>query len=339
MAAIADLDTGRAATAAAGIPGARALEVPALLADPDIDVVLNLTIPAAHAEIALGGHRERQACVRREAARGRSGERAAGDRMPRPPPASASAPHPTPCSAPEPRPRARSSTRAASAGRSPRPRSWRRPARSRGTRTPTSTSCPAAVRSWTWAPTTSPRSCTCWVRSTAVVGSASRLRSERVIGSGSASGRAHPGRGRHARVRHPRACERGAVDAHDELRQRQDQCRADRDPRRDRVALGSRPEHVLGRRLVLRARIDASGSRSATAAGYVDAARGIGLLDMLAAPNDADVRASGRLALHTLEVMTAVLDSARTGARVTLDTTVERPPLVPLGCSSTCGEL
>ncbi len=66
-------------------------------------------------------------------------------------------------------------------------------------------------------------------------------------------------------------------------------------------------------------------------AGYVDAARGIGLLDMLAAQSEADVRASGRLALHTLEVMTAVLASARTGARVTLETTVERPPLVPLG--------
>ena len=66
-------------------------------------------------------------------------------------------------------------------------------------------------------------------------------------------------------------------------------------------------------------------------AGYVDAARGIGLLDMLAARSDAEVRASGRLALHALEVMTAVLESARTGARVTLESTVERPALVPLG--------
>ena len=53
VAAIADLDMDRAASVASGIPGARALEVPALLADPDIDVVLNLTIPAAHADIAL----------------------------------------------------------------------------------------------------------------------------------------------------------------------------------------------------------------------------------------------------------------------------------------------
>ena len=60
---------------------------------------------------------------------------------------------------------------------------------------------------------------------------------------------------------------------------------------------------------------------------------------MLAAPTEADVRASGRLALHTLEVMTAVLESARTGARVTLDTTVERPPLVPLGSSFELTEL
>jgi hypothetical protein len=74
-------------------------------------------------------------------------------------------------------------------------------------------------------------------------------------------------------------------------------------------------------------------------AGYVDAARGIGLLDMLAAPTDEEMRASGRLALHTLEVMTAVLESARAGTRLTLETTVERPPLVPLGSSFALTEL
>ncbi|MER3485877.1 MAG: oxidoreductase, partial [Chloroflexota bacterium] len=35
----------------------RALPVEALLADPEIDLVLNLTIPAAHAEIALAAVR------------------------------------------------------------------------------------------------------------------------------------------------------------------------------------------------------------------------------------------------------------------------------------------
>ena len=52
LAAVADLDVARAASVA-GTQGTRALSVDALLVDPDIDVVLNLTIPAAHAEIAL----------------------------------------------------------------------------------------------------------------------------------------------------------------------------------------------------------------------------------------------------------------------------------------------
>ena len=50
--AIADMDATRAATVAEA-QGARALTVDELIADPEIDLVLNLTIPAAHAEIAL----------------------------------------------------------------------------------------------------------------------------------------------------------------------------------------------------------------------------------------------------------------------------------------------
>jgi predicted dehydrogenase len=51
LVAVADLDRDRAATVAAA-HGVRALEVDELLADPEIDVVLNLTIPAAHVELA-----------------------------------------------------------------------------------------------------------------------------------------------------------------------------------------------------------------------------------------------------------------------------------------------
>jgi predicted dehydrogenase len=50
--AIADLDADRAAAAAAGVPGARALKPEELFAAEDVDLVLNLTIPAAHAEVA-----------------------------------------------------------------------------------------------------------------------------------------------------------------------------------------------------------------------------------------------------------------------------------------------
>jgi len=52
LVAVADLDVDRAA-AAARSQGVESLTVDALLADPRIDVVLNLTIPAAHTEIAL----------------------------------------------------------------------------------------------------------------------------------------------------------------------------------------------------------------------------------------------------------------------------------------------
>ena len=50
--AVADLDRARAASVAERL-GVRALTVDELLADDRVDVVLNLTIPAAHAEIAL----------------------------------------------------------------------------------------------------------------------------------------------------------------------------------------------------------------------------------------------------------------------------------------------
>ncbi len=53
LVAVADLDSERALAVAAAHPGVRALSVDELLGAVDVDIVLNLTIPAAHAEIAL----------------------------------------------------------------------------------------------------------------------------------------------------------------------------------------------------------------------------------------------------------------------------------------------
>ncbi|RKS80206.1 putative dehydrogenase [Motilibacter peucedani] len=50
--AVADLDADRARAAVAEHPGARACTVEELLAADDVDLVLNLTIPAAHASVA-----------------------------------------------------------------------------------------------------------------------------------------------------------------------------------------------------------------------------------------------------------------------------------------------
>ena len=52
--ACADLDLSRAKAKAEQHAVSRAYEVSALLADPEIDIVINLTVPKAHAEIAVG---------------------------------------------------------------------------------------------------------------------------------------------------------------------------------------------------------------------------------------------------------------------------------------------
>ena len=62
-------------------------------------------------------------------------------------------------------------------------------------------------------------------------------------------------------------------------------------------------------------------------AGYADSGRGVGLLEFIrSAPGPS--RASGELALHVLEIMHAIHDSG--GERRSIASTVEPPPLVPL---------
>lgn len=51
--AVADLDTARAELLAAEHPSARAMSLHELVSSPDVDLVLNLTTPAAHAVVAL----------------------------------------------------------------------------------------------------------------------------------------------------------------------------------------------------------------------------------------------------------------------------------------------
>ena len=53
LVALADLAPERAVALAERVPGARALSIDDLLVDPDVQLVINLTIPAAHAEVSL----------------------------------------------------------------------------------------------------------------------------------------------------------------------------------------------------------------------------------------------------------------------------------------------
>lgn len=69
-----------------------------------------------------------------------------------------------------------------------------------------------------------------------------------------------------------------------------------------------------------------------TLAGYADAGRGCGLADMARAiATDRAHRASGELAFHVLEIMDAIVRSGEAHQLVTLSSTVERPAIVPLG--------
>jgi predicted dehydrogenase len=68
-----------------------------------------------------------------------------------------------------------------------------------------------------------------------------------------------------------------------------------------------------------------------TLAGYPDAARGYGLADMARAiATDRPHRASGELAFHVLEIMDAVVRSGESGETIALSSTVERPAAVAL---------
>lgn len=73
-------------------------------------------------------------------------------------------------------------------------------------------------------------------------------------------------------------------------------------------------------------------------AGYVDAARGYGVADMARAIVAGRPHlASGEVARHVLEVMTCLLESARAGSSRELTTSCERPAPVPLGALPQAG--
>ena len=65
-------------------------------------------------------------------------------------------------------------------------------------------------------------------------------------------------------------------------------------------------------------------------AGYVDASRGVGLIDFMAASAGRPARASGEFALHVLDIMTTLLRSADLGRALQLSTSAVVPALVPL---------
>lgn len=72
-------------------------------------------------------------------------------------------------------------------------------------------------------------------------------------------------------------------------------------------------------------------STADVAGGYANSSRGFGLADMARAIRDGGPhRANGDLAYHVLDIMESLLDSAASGSLVEVESTVERPVAVPL---------
>lgn len=65
-------------------------------------------------------------------------------------------------------------------------------------------------------------------------------------------------------------------------------------------------------------------------AGYRDAGRGVGVADLAATPPGVPARANGDVAYHVLDIMTSLLAAAAAGGTVAVESTCERPAAVPL---------
>jgi predicted dehydrogenase len=326
--AVADLDTARSAAAAAGLEHAEALAVDRLLSSDDVDAVLNLTIPAAHTDIDLAAvgngksvYSEKPLAVTfGDAERVMAAAAAAGVGVGCAPDTVLGTGTQTARAAIDAghigRPVAATATMVTPGHERwhPEPDFYYRPGGG-----PLLDMGPYYISSLVHL--LGP------VR--AVVGAGSRLRGERVIGSG------------------PRAGERIAVEVDSHVTgilEHESGALSTITTTFDGVATNSVPIEVHGESGTLAVPdpnrfggeprlFELGGSDWVSlppSAGYVDGARGVGLLDFLTATDDRPARAGGDVALHVLEVMTAVLRSAAEGHRIALTTTVARPTPVPL---------
>ena len=326
--AVADLDASRSAAVAAELPGARAMSVEELLSSSDVDTVLNLTVPAAHAEIALGaiGHGKHV-----------YGEKPLAADLPAAHAvleAAAQAGVGVGCAPDTVLGTGIQTARAAvSAGSIGRPQFA------------SAVMVTAGHERWHPHPDfyyaagggplldMGPYYLTSLIHLLgpvrAVIGATSRLRSERVIGSG------------------PRAGERipVAVDSHVAgVLEHVNGTLTTITTSFDGVAATAVPIEVHGDGGTLavpdpnhfdgEVRLFELGGTQwhplPASAGYVDGARGLGLLDFITADRLRAPRANGDLALHVLETMSALLRSAAEGRRIELTTSAEPPAVVPL---------
>lgn len=334
--AVADLDRARAEAVAATIPGATALPVEALVAHPDVDVVLNLTIPAAHAEIALAAIAEGKDVYGEKPL---AADLAAAEEVMA---AAARAGVRVGCAPDTVLGTGIQTARAAIDGGL-----IGRPAAASAVMVTSGHEAWHANPDFYYKPGGGPLldmgpyyvsaliHLLGPIRS--AIGASSRPRDVRTIGSG------------------PRAGERIDVEIDTHVTgvfEHEGGALSTITTSFEGTGTMASPIEVHGDRGSLAVpdpnrfdgavRLVRAGERTwidvEPSAGYVDAERGIGLVDFLAAA-PAPPRAGGAVALHALEAMTALLQAAAEGRRVDLRTTADRPPLVPLTATAAWQDL
>lgn len=328
LVAVADLDPARAQAVADGYDGVRAMSVDGLLAAADVDLVLNLTIPAAHAEVALKAiaagksvYGEKPlAATTAEARQVLEAARVAGVAV-------GCAPDTVLGTG------VQTARKAIDDGLIGAPVSatatMMTPGHERWHPNPDFYYQPGGGPLLDMGPYYVSALVTLLGPVVSVIGAASHTRSQRTIGSGPREGEVVPvNTDSHVTgvLVHASGALSTLVMSFDAVQTKSSNIEVHGE-------LGSLivpdPNHFDGDVEVFTLGADAWVTLP-VAAGYVDSGRGFGIADLAATPAGEEPRAGGLLAYHVLDVMESVLESARNGSAVSIQSTVSRPALVEL---------
>ncbi|MBO0907138.1 Gfo/Idh/MocA family protein [Arthrobacter sunyaminii] len=331
LTAVADLDMDRAQAVAAAHPGVRALTVDELLSDDAVDLVLNLTIPAAHAEVALkaiaaGKHVYGEKPLAAGTAEGQSmlaAAEAAGVIL-------GSAPDTVLGTGTQ------TARKAIDDGLIGKPISATAtmvtPGHERWHPNPDFYYVPGGGPLLDMGPYYVSALVTLLGPVTSVVGASSSTRSTRVIGSGPRTGEEIPvSTPTHVTgvLIHASGALSTLVMSFDAVATRA----ANIEVHGETGSLVVPDPNRFNGEVQLRRLDGEEWEVVPVSAGYQAASRGIGLQDLARTPAGELPRASGEMGFHVLEVMEAVLASAEAGTALPINSTCERPPAVALSLS------
>ncbi len=328
LVAVADLDPARAAAVAEGRDGVRASTVAELLAAPDVDLVLNLTIPAAHADVAL------QAIAAGKAVYGEKPLAATVEEA-RIVLAAAEAASVTVGCAPDTvlGTGVQTARRAIDDGLIGSPISatatMMTPGHERWHPNPDFYYVPGGGPLLDMGPYYVTALVTLLGGVSSVIGASSRTRTSRVIGSGPREGEVIPvSTDSHVTgiLTHASGALSTLVMSFDAVGTKA----ANLEVHGETGSLVVPDPNRFAGDVQLRPLGSLEWEVLAVSAGYTDAGRGFGVADLALTADGEAPRASGVLAFHVLEVMESLLRSAELGQSVSITSTVDRPPAVPL---------